>query len=98
MKKAIFIVFDQAHIDDIHYVLDRYNCRGFTSWEEVKGRGSRDGIPHYGSHAWPSINGAIITIVDEQLVKSLFNALTELNNNKPKLGLRAFVWSIEDMI
>ncbi len=47
--KSIFIAFDQAHRDKIVDMLERSNCRGFTAWEQVTGRGSVDGEPHYGS-------------------------------------------------
>ena len=47
--KSIFIAFDQAHRDKIVDMLERSNCRGFTAWEQVTGRGSVDGEPHYGT-------------------------------------------------
>ena len=50
--KAIFIAFDQAHYDRIIDMLERMNCRGFTAWNQVTGRGSRDGEPHYGLRAF----------------------------------------------
>ena len=62
--KAIFIAFDQAYTERIIDVLERSNCRGFTQWEQVLGRGSKTGEPHYGSHAWPSLASSIITFVD----------------------------------
>lgn len=96
--KAVFIAFDQAHADAVMFILDRYNCRGFSRWEGVSGRGSKSGEPHYGSHSWPSTNSAIITMVDEQVLDSLMAALKELDEKRTKLGLRAFVWNIESTI
>ena len=93
--KAIFIAFDQAHYEAIIEMLDKASCRGFTSFDSVKGRGSKNGEPHYGSHAWPSLAQAIITIVDDSKVDLLLSRLNDLNEDKPKLGLRAFVWAIE---
>ena len=52
--KSVLITFDQAYYERIIATLDRLNCRGFTYWEQVRGRGSKTGEPHYGSHAWPS--------------------------------------------
>ncbi len=96
--KAIFIAYDQAHYDRIVEMLERSNCRGFTSWDQVKGRGSIDGEPHYGSHAWPSMASAIITIVDDTRVAPLLSTLRSMDEATPKLGLRAFVWPIEQSI
>ncbi|MEG1574197.1 MAG: hypothetical protein RR293_04030 [Bacteroidales bacterium] len=96
--KAVFIAFDQAHIEDIMFILDRYNCRGFSRWDGISGRGSKSGEPHYGSHSWPSTNSAIITIVDEEVLNPLLSSIKVLDEKRPKLGLRAFVWNIEKSI
>lgn len=91
---AILITFDQAHYDAIMDILERNNCRGFTSWREVQGRGSHTGEPHLGSHAWPSMASAIITMVDDVRVDSLMERLKDLDEERPRLGLRAFAWPV----
>lgn len=96
--KAVFITFDQAHYERIIDILDRLSCRGYTAWPQVTGRGSADGEPHYGSHAWPSMASAIITMVPDDRVYSLLTRLKEIDDERPKLGLRAFVWSVEKSI
>jgi len=96
--KSIFIAFDQAHYEAIIDTLTKSNCRGFTSFGTVEGRGSISGEPHYGSHAWPSLASAIITIVKDEQVDPLLKRLKELDDAKPMLGLRAFVWDVEKSI
>ena len=96
--KAVMIILDQAHYDEIVENLSRLNIRGFTSWKEVFGRGSKTGEPHYGTHAWPSINNAIFTVVEDNRVAPLLKFLKNLDAEAENLGLRAFVWNIEDMI
>lgn len=92
--KAIFISFDQAHYDNVLEILEKNSCRGFTSFGETQGRGTHTGVPHYGSHAWPSLGGAILSIVDDSKLDSVLEKLKALDESKPKLGLRAFVWEI----
>ena len=96
--KSILIVFDQAFYERVMALLDKMNCRGFTYLEQVQGRGTKTGEPHYGSHAWPSMNSAIITIVPDTKVDSLLDALLEMDKATEQLGLRAFVWNIEKTI
>ncbi len=96
--KAIFIAYDLAHYDAIIRILDKNSCRGFTSFGTVQGRGSVKGEPHYGSHAWPSLASAMITIVADEHVEPLLAALKALDDEKSRLGLRAFVWDIEKTI
>lgn len=96
--KSIFIAYDQAHHEKIVDLLTRSNCRGFTAFGSVQGRGSEKGEPHYGTHAWPSLASAILTIVEDSQVDSLLERLHTLDEERPLLGLRAFVWNIEKMI
>ncbi len=96
--KSIFIAFDQAYTEQIIEVLERSGCRGFTMWDEVHGRGTHQGEPHYGSHAWPSLASSIMTIVEDDRVDKVLGKLHEMDLATPKLGLRAFVWNVEKMI
>lgn len=96
--KSVLITFDQAHYERIVSALDRLNCRGFTYVERVQGRGSKTGEPHYGNHAWPSMNSAIITVVEDHRVEPLLKVLEEMDKRTEQLGLRAFVWNIEQSL
>lgn len=71
--KSVFITFDQAFYERILALLDRQNCRGFSYWQQLQGRGSVKGEPHYGSHAWPSMCSAIMTVVDDTKVDPLLD-------------------------
>ena len=92
--KAIFIAFNQAYNDEIVELLERHGQRGFTRWNDILGRGGVDGEPHYGNHAWPVQNMAILTVVEDDLVDPVMADLQETDKNAPDLGLRAFVWDI----
>ena len=92
--KAIFIAFDQAHREAVIDLLEKNSCRGFTSFGETQGRGTHNGKPHYGSHAWPSLGSAILTIVEDSKLDMVMQKLKALDEAKPRLGLRAFVWEI----
>lgn len=96
--KAIFISFNQAYFETIQHIMDRNNIRGFTYWEEVQGRGSKSGEPHYGSHAWPTLNSAILAMVEDEKVDLFLDLLHKLDIQTEAQGLRAFVWNIEKSI
>lgn len=96
--KSVLITFDQAYYEKLLATLDRLNCRGFSYFEQVQGRGSKTGEPHYGSHAWPSMCSAIITVVPDERVEPLLKRLHEMDMETERLGLRAFVWNIEQTI
>jgi nitrogen regulatory protein PII len=96
--KAIFISFNQAYYDAILTLMDRSAIRGYTYWEEVQGRGSQKGEPHYGTHAWPTKNSAILVVVEEDRAAGFLNLLHTLDIQTEAQGLRAFVWNIEQAI
>ena len=96
--KAILITYNQAYYDEIAAVLNNNGVKGFTEWNEIKGHGSETGEPHYGTHAWPTLNNAIISIVPDSAVDGILKQLKEKDRKAPELGLRAFFWAIEGAI
>lgn len=96
--KAVFISFNQSYYEQVLAILDRHRCRGFTFWEQVQGRGSRDGEPHYGSHAWPTLNSAMLVMTEDERVEKLLATLHALDEKTEAQGLRAFVWNVEQTI
>ncbi|MDR0428056.1 MAG: hypothetical protein LBH12_05580 [Dysgonamonadaceae bacterium] len=96
--KAVFIPYNQAHQERLIEVLDRMSIRGFTMWEQVQGRGSEKGEPHYGDHAWPTMNSSILAVVPDEKVDKLLERVHALDIERDKLGIHAFVWDIEKVI
>ncbi|MDR1156093.1 MAG: hypothetical protein LBL04_15405 [Bacteroidales bacterium] len=94
--KAVFISYNQAHTQQVDFLLDRYRIHGFTRWNSVAGRGSNDGEPHYGSHAWPGMNTAVLAIVEDEKVPPFLKALRKLDKTAEQQGLRAFVWTVDE--
>lgn len=96
--KAVFISFYQAHYEDILAIMNHNGLRGFTRWESVEGRGSKKGEPHFGNHAWPALNSAMMVMVDDEKVDLFLQQLHALDQQAEAQGLRAFVWNIEQSI
>ena len=96
--KAIFIAYNQAYNEEIVALLEQFGQRGYTKWEDVGGRGSYDGQPHLGSHAWPTQNHALLTVLSDDKVAPVMKALREADANSPLLGLRAYVLPVEEML
>ena len=96
--KAVFVACDQAMYDSIMQLMDEMGLRGYTGWEELMGRGSKTGDPHLGSHAWPAMNSALISVVEDELVKAFLARLRQLDDENPNQGLRAFAWEVAEMM
>jgi nitrogen regulatory protein PII len=93
--KSVMIIFNQANTERVEYMLDTLEVRGFTFFEQVQGRGTNGGEPRRGTHAWPEMNSCIITVVDDDRVPSLLEAVEKLDMRNKEVGVRAFVWNIE---
>lgn len=96
--KAIFIAYNQAYNEEIVNLLASLGQRGYTKWEEVGGRGTVDGEAHLGNHAWPTQNHAVLTVVEDALVKDVMAALRKTDADSPLLGLRAYVLPVEEAL
>jgi len=92
--KSVMIVFNQANTGRVEYMLDVLEIRGFTFFEQVQGRGTRNGEPHRGTHAWPEMNSCVITVVDDAKVPELLEGVKKLDLRNEEVGVRAFVWDI----
>ncbi|NLH56804.1 MAG: hypothetical protein GX467_08110, partial [Rikenellaceae bacterium] len=89
--KAVFIVFNQANTERVEYMLQQLEIRGFTFFEQVQGQGSKTGEPRRGTHTWPEMNSAIITIVEDDKVDVLLKSVRKLDLRNKEIGVRAFV-------
>lgn len=96
--KCVFIVFNQANTERVEYLLDELNINGFTFFEEVQGRGTNGGEPRRGTHTWPEMNSAVMTVVEDSKVGELLNTVRKLDNRNKEVGVRAFVWNIEQTV
>ena len=96
--KAVFMACNQSMYDAVMDIMNDMELRGFTGWEELIGRGSKDGEPHLGSHAWPTMNSALISVMEDDKAAEFLKRLKQLDEVNNKQGLRAFAWSITDSI
>ena len=93
--KGIFIAYDQAYNMEIADALEALGVKGFTMWQDIAGRGTQTGLPHLGSHAWPTMNNAMLTFVEDDKVDDILGKIRAMDEETPDLGIRAFVWTVE---
>ena len=96
--KAVFLSCNQSMYDAVMDVMKDMGIRGFTGWEELIGRGTTDGEPHLGNHAWPAMNSALISVMEDDKAVAFMARLKQLDKENDQQGLRAFAWYVTDMI
>ena len=75
-------------------IMDEMGIRGFTGWGVLMGRGTSTGEPHYGDHAWPSMNSALISVMEDAQATAFLARLRTLDEENNEQGLRAFAWDV----
>lgn len=95
--KAVFISYNQALTERLEYIFEQLRIVGYTKFPLVQGVGTNGGEPRMGSHAWPEMNSATMTIVEDEMVPLLLKYIEKLDNVNKENGIRAFVWNIEQM-
>jgi len=96
--KAVFITYNQSITEEIQEILNSLSIRGYTQWTNIKGRGTEKGEPHEGTHTWPELNNAHMTMIEDEKVSILLEKLHAFDQKVVQQGLRAFVWNIESSI
>ena len=81
--KSVLIIFNQANTERVEYMLDTLHINGFTFFEEVQGRGTNGGEPRRGTHTWPEMNSAVMTVVEDEQVPTLLETVQKLDARNP---------------
>ncbi len=89
---------NQSMFDSVLNMMKEMEIKGFTSWEELIGAGSRDGEPHLGDHAWPAMNSALISVMEDKKAEEFLARLKQMDEQSPEQGMRAFAWDVTQMI
>ena len=96
--KAVFMACNQSMYDAVIEIMDEMGIRGFTGWEELIGRGTNDGEPHLGNHAWPAMNSALISVMEDDKAQKFLSKLKQLDEENHQQGIKAFAWEVSSMI
>jgi len=89
--KALLLVYDMDFEEEVMEVLREVGLSSFTLWERVLGQGERS-EPKLGTHAWPSLNRALLLVMEEGQWKKAAEKVRELTGRP---GIRAFLWEVE---
>ena len=79
-------------------MMEEIGVRGFTGWEELIGRGTKEGEPHLGNHAWPTMNSALISVMEDAKAEELLARLRKIDEENSEQGLRAFAWDVTSVM
>ncbi|HNQ20574.1 MAG TPA: hypothetical protein PKI46_05900, partial [Bacteroidales bacterium] len=64
-----------------------------TMLDTVKGKG-KVGEPRLGTHTWPELNSAILTVIPDDQLNNVMTAINKIDKINEEVGIKAFAWDI----
>ncbi|MDW3229749.1 MAG: P-II family nitrogen regulator [Acidobacteriota bacterium] len=95
--KMVFIVYNAAISDEVDECLKHCEIESFTKFPTVYGQGKQSG-PHMGTHIWPATNSALMIVCDDEKVSSILEQIRQLKAAMARVGVKAFVFPVEDIV
>jgi nitrogen regulatory protein PII len=94
--KLIMICYNEAIDDEVTEFIEEADVKGYTKWTKVLGKGQTS-EPHLLSHIWPKANNVIAVAVEEQVANMILDTVRDLKAKVGSVGLKAFMWEIDDI-
>ena len=94
--RMVMISYNSAIESDAMEALRKCGIENYTKWTQVQGKGEISGS-HFGSEVWPGENSVIFSALEEKEVNNLLSCINELRAKLGKLGIKAFVWNLEEV-
>lgn len=96
MKKNL-VVYNAAIGDEIDDCLARIEIESYTIFPKLHGKGRLSGL-YMGTHIWPATNSALLIACEDEKVQHILEEESKLKSSMKKVGVRAFVMPLEDMV
>ena len=94
--KMVMISYNSAIEIEVIEILEKSGIKNYTKWTGVHGKGQKSGS-HFGSEIWPGINCVILSATQEENAGRLLASIRQLRTKLGKEGVKAFVWSLEEI-
>lgn len=76
--------------------LEQAGIEGYTCFSKVLGKGKSSGS-HLDNTIWPGANSALLVAVEEDKTQEILQAIRSLRKTASLQGIKAFVWSLDEI-
>ena len=94
--KMVMIVYYEAMDDEVMEVVEHCGVPCHTKLEGALGKGKLSGT-RLGNDVWPGKNNIIYIACEDEVAGKIINCVAELREKRGKEGIKAFIWSLENM-
>ena len=96
IMKAVLIVHNVAIDGEINEAMEGLGVHCFTKFTDTLGKGQIS-EPHLNSDIWPGTNWGTLVVVEDLQAKAVISRVRQLRQTLGKEGVKAFMWTIEEM-
>lgn len=94
--RMVMVTYNEAIDMEIMEALEKSGLKNYTKIEGTFGKGAGSGT-HLGTDIWPGKNNILYVACEESQKDSLLSCIAELRKKLGKEGVKAFVWSLEEI-
>jgi len=94
--KAVLIIHNAAIDEEVNELLESAGIDCYTKFPNTVGRG-RASEPHLNTDVWPGINCGTLVVTGEASAKELMEKVRQMRKKWASVGIKAFMWEIEDI-
>lgn len=94
--KMIMITYNEAIDIDVMETLENCSLKNYTKIMATYGKGATSGT-HLGNDIWPGRNNILYIACHENEAQKLIAGVRELRKKLGKEGIKAFMFSLEDV-
>jgi len=96
IMKAVLIIHNAAIDEEVNEALESTGIDCYTKFPNTVGEG-RASEPHLNTDVWPGINCGTFVVTGEVPAKELMEKVRQLRKKWASVGIKAFMWEIEDI-
>lgn len=94
--KAVFIMHNAAIDEEVNETLKSAGVECYSKFPNTLGRGQAS-EPHLNIDVWPGINNGTLVVTSEAAAKELMEKVRHMREKWASVGIKAFMWEIEDI-
>lgn len=94
--KMIMISYNEAVDMEVMELLESCGLTNYTKISETFGRGTSSGT-HLGTDIWPGLNNVLYAASPDDAAQKVLVAVKELRKSLGKEGVKAFLWTLDEM-
>ena len=94
--KAVLIAHNVAIDGEVTDMLESLGVTSFTKVTDMLGKGNLS-EPHLNTEVWPGVNYGTFVVVEDTKAAGIMDAVRQMRQKLGSEGVKAFMWTIDEV-